>query len=116
MRQQATEGTIKRYASNRERFAIRCGLRSDLRLLVSLVFALQVAVCSPTSAAQQPKRIARIGYLSALSVSSESTRADAIRLALRELGYVEGQNIAIDYRYSDGNPDSAAKLAAELVQ
>jgi putative ABC transport system substrate-binding protein len=78
--------------------------------------ALLVAVCSPASAAEQAKKVARIGYLSALSVSSESTRADAIRLALRELGYVEGKNITIEYRYSDGNPDAAARLAAELVQ
>ena len=52
--------------------------------------------------AQQPKKVPRIGYLSAREPASESTRAEAIRLALRELGYIEGQNIAIEYRYSQG--------------
>ena len=46
--------------------------------------------------AQQPKKVPRIGYLSALDPASESTRSEAIRLALSELGYIEGQNIATD--------------------
>ena len=52
--------------------------------------------------AQQPKKVPRIGYLSAFDPASESARSEAIRLALRELGYIEGQNIAIEYRYSEG--------------
>ena len=51
--------------------------------------------------AQQPKEIPRIGYLSSSDQATEFTRAEGIRLALRALGYVEGQNIAIDYRYAD---------------
>jgi len=66
--------------------------------------------------AQQLKKIPRIGYLASLSPSSESSRAEAIRLALRELGYIEGQNIAIEYRYGEGKRDRAPKLAAELVR
>ena len=66
--------------------------------------------------AQQPKKVPRIGYLSAGDPASESTRSEAIRLALRELGYVEGQNIAIEYRYSHGKNDRASELAAELVR
>ncbi len=46
----------------------------------------------------------------------ESTRAEAIRLALRELGYIEGQNIAIEYRYAEGKRDREPELAAELVR
>ncbi len=46
----------------------------------------------------------------------ESARSEAIRLALRELGYIEGQNIAIEYRYAEGNPDRLPELAAELVR
>ena len=70
-----------------------------------------------SAAAQQPKKVSRIGYLSSLSiVSSESTRAEAIRLALRELGYIEGQNIAIEYRYAEGKLDRYPELAAELVR
>ena len=62
------------------------------------------------------KKVTRIGYLSSVSPSSESARAEGIRLALRELGYIEGQNIAIEYRYSEGRTDRAPELAAELVR
>ena len=55
--------------------------------------------------AQEPKKVARIGYLSSFDPASESTRAEAIRLALRERGYIEGQNIAIEYRYAEGKLD-----------
>ena len=66
--------------------------------------------------AQQPKKVPRIGYLSSSDPATESTRAEAFRLALRELGYIEGQNIAIEYRYSEGKRDRAPELAAELVR
>ena len=66
--------------------------------------------------AQQPKKVPRIGYLSATDPARDSTRAEAIRLALRELGYIEGQNIAIEYRYAEGKLDRFPELAAELVR
>ena len=66
--------------------------------------------------AQQPKKVPRIGYLSLLDPATESTRAEAIRLALRERGYIEGQNIAIEYRYAEGKLDRLPELAAELVR
>ena len=66
--------------------------------------------------AQQPKKVPRIGYLSGHDPATESTRAEAIRLALRELGYIEGQNIAIEYRYAEGKLDRYPELAAELVR
>ena len=66
--------------------------------------------------AQQPKKVPRIGYLSPADPASESARAEAIRLALRELGYIEGQNIAIEYRYAEGKRDRDPELAAELVR
>jgi putative ABC transport system substrate-binding protein len=66
--------------------------------------------------AQQPKKVTRIGYLSALSPASESTRSEIIRRALRELGYIEGQNISIEYRYAEGKRDRFPELAAELVR
>jgi putative tryptophan/tyrosine transport system substrate-binding protein len=77
--------------------------------------AMLVALSFP-AAAQQPKKIHRIGYLSAQDPTRESTRSEAIRLALSELGYIEGQNIAIEYRYADGKFDGAPELAAELVR
>ena len=79
--------------------------------LSTLLFALSCPV-----EAQQPKKIPRIGYLSPLDQSRESTRAGAIRHALRELGYIEGQNIAIEYRYAEGKRDRFPELAAELVR
>jgi putative ABC transport system substrate-binding protein len=73
------------------------------------------ALCVPAHA-QQPKKVPRIGYLSATEPARESTRIEAIRLALRELGYIEGQNIAIEYRYAEGKLDRFPELAAELVR
>jgi putative ABC transport system substrate-binding protein len=66
--------------------------------------------------AQQPKKVFRIGYLSGLDPASESPRSEAIRQALRERGYIEGQNIAIEYRYAEGKRDRFPELAAELVR
>ena len=69
-----------------------------------------------SAAAQQPKKVPRIGYLSGVDAATESTRSEAIRLALRERGHIEGQNIAIEYRYSEGKIDRAPELLAELVR
>jgi putative ABC transport system substrate-binding protein len=77
---------------------------------------LLLALCSAAAEAQQPKKVFRIGYLSLGDTATESTRAEAIRLALRELGYIVGQNIAIEYRYTEGKRDRAPALAAELVR
>ena len=66
--------------------------------------------------AQQPKKVLRIGYLSSLNPARESARAEAIRLALRERGHIEGQNIAIEYRYAEGKLDRFPGLVAELVR
>ena len=79
--------------------------------LSAVLFALSVS-----ASAQQPKKVPRIGYLSSQDPAHESARAEGIRLALRELGYVEGQNIAIEYRYSEGKTDRAPELATELVR
>src|SRR5436309_8004713 len=57
--------------------------------------------------AQQSKKVRRIGYLSSTDPATESARAEAIRLALREHGYIEGQNVAIEYRYAEGKQDRA---------
>jgi ABC-type uncharacterized transport system substrate-binding protein len=80
-----------------------------------LVVVVLLAV-GVTADAQQPKKVPRIGYLSSLDPASESTRAEAIRLALRKLGYIEGQNIATEYRYGEGKIDRAPELVAELVR
>jgi putative ABC transport system substrate-binding protein len=66
--------------------------------------------------AQQLKKVSRIGYLSPVDAASESSISEAIRLALRERGYVEGQNIAIEYRYAEGKVDRFPELAAEVAR
>jgi putative ABC transport system substrate-binding protein len=66
--------------------------------------------------AQQPKKFHRIGYLSSFDRAGESARSEGIWLALRELGYIEGKNIAIEYRYAEGNRERFAELAADLVR
>ena len=89
-----------------------------LGLICAMVFALCSLLLAPCSSAQaqQPKKVPRIGYLAPVDPASDSTRAEAIRLALRELGYVEGQNIAIEYRYAEGKRDRFPELVAELVR
>ena len=66
--------------------------------------------------AQQPKKVPRIGYLSNTDQARESARADAIRLALRDRGYIEGQNIAIEYLYAEGKLNRFPEIAVELVR
>ncbi|HEY3306365.1 MAG TPA: ABC transporter substrate-binding protein [Candidatus Binatia bacterium] len=83
-----------------------------------LLFALVTLIlaCIQRADAQQPKKVPRIGYLSPFDPATESTRSEPFRLALRELGYIEGQNIAIEYRYAEGKLDRYPELAAELVR
>jgi len=66
--------------------------------------------------AQQPARIPRIGILLPPSASFNSARVEAFRQRLRELGYVEGKNIVIEYRYAEGKRERLPDLAAELVR
>jgi putative ABC transport system substrate-binding protein len=76
--------------------------------------ALLFALCFSVEA--QQANAYRIGYLSALSLSAESARLDGFRQALRDLGYVEGKNIVIEYRFAEGKFDRLPQLAAELVR
>jgi putative ABC transport system substrate-binding protein len=76
-----------------------------------MLFAL-----SFSAEAQQPKKVYRIGYLSASDAATDAPRSDGIQLALRELGYIEGQNIATEYRYAEGKQERLFELAAELVR
>jgi ABC-type uncharacterized transport system substrate-binding protein len=83
-----------------------------LGLLVTLLSLLAV----PLAAAQQPQTIPRIGFLSVTDPATDASRVEAIRLALRELGYVEGENIAFEYRYAEGKGARSPELAADLVR
>ena len=66
--------------------------------------------------AQQPAKIPRIGYLAANSPSFIAARTEAFQQGLRELGYIDGKNIVIEYRYADGKADRLLSLATELIQ
>ena len=77
--------------------------------------ALLLANCFSADA-QQPAKIPRIGILIATSASFFSARVEAFRRRLRELGYVEGKNIVIEYRYAEGKVERIPDLAADLVR
>jgi putative ABC transport system substrate-binding protein len=82
----------------------------------SMLLGVVLLALAAIAEAQQPKKVPRIGYLSNIDPASDSARSEVIRLALRELGYIEGQNIAIEYRYAEGRVDRLPALAAELVR
>src|SRR5687767_222610 len=79
-------------------------------VLSAMLFAL-----GGSAQAQQPARILRIGILLPSSTSFFSARVEAFRQRLRELGYVEGKSIVIEYRYAEGKFDRLPDLAAELA-
>ena len=79
--------------------------------LVAILLALSFSV-----EAQQPKKVPRIGFLFGASASSNTDRTGAFRQGLRDLGYIEGKNILIEYRYAEGKLDRVPSLVAELVQ
>jgi putative tryptophan/tyrosine transport system substrate-binding protein len=84
--------------------------------LPSILVAVVLLALGVTAEAQQPKKVHRIGYLSTNDPATDSARVEGIRLALRQLGYIEGQNIAIEYRYTQGKIDRPPELAVELVR
>ena len=86
------------------------------KAVIGLALCAMLFALSYSASAQQPKKVPRIGYLSSSVPARESTHSEAIRLALRERGYREGQNIAFEYRYAEGKRDRSPELAAELVR
>jgi putative tryptophan/tyrosine transport system substrate-binding protein len=84
--------------------------------VLSILFAVVLLAVAVMAEAQQPKKVARLGYLSNVEPAGESARAEAIRLGLRERGYIEGQNIVTEYRYGEGKVDRYPELLAELVR
>jgi putative tryptophan/tyrosine transport system substrate-binding protein len=79
--------------------------------LCALLLALGVPV-----EAQQPKKIVRVGYLAAVSAAADAPRFEAFRQGLRELGYIEGENLVIEFRHEGGGFGRLPALAAELVE
>jgi putative ABC transport system substrate-binding protein len=83
--------------------------------IMFLVLCALLLTLEPPADAQLRKTPARIGYLSVLSPSTDAGRLEAFRHAMRELGYVDGQNMAIEPRYAEGKLDRLPNLAGELV-
>ncbi len=79
-----------------------------------LVGTLLCALCAAAHA-QQQKKVPRVGYLAAVSAAADAPRLQAFRQGLRELGYVEGQNIIVEYRHQDREFERLPDVAAELV-
>ena len=84
--------------------------------LSSILIAVLLLAVAVIAEAQQPKKVPQIGYLTGASRSSMSARTEAFRQGLRQLGYVEGKNIVIEWRFAEGNPDRTPTLLAELVR
>jgi putative ABC transport system substrate-binding protein len=85
------------------------------KILVCLLATFLLTTAPPTEA-QQRGKAPRIGLLSPLSPSLATANIEAFRQGLRELGYIDGQNIAIEYRYAEGKLDRFPDIAAELVR
>jgi putative ABC transport system substrate-binding protein len=84
-----------------------------MRFFFTLLFVLALSI---SAEAQQPEKIPRIGFLTATSLSAVAARTETFRQGLRELGYVDGKDIVIEYRYAEGKSDRLPALAAELVR
>src|SRR5262245_20681163 len=88
-----------------------------MRLIgLAVTFAFGLALAPFAAAVAQPVEKARIGYLSSNPRSDTQDALDAFRARLRELGYTEGQNLLIEYRYADGMYEKLPELAADLVR
>ncbi len=93
--------------------------KSEIKNLKWLgLFPIVVAfmVCGVKAEAQQATKMPRIGYLNAVAPSTVSDRIEALRQGLRELGYVEGKNILLEYRYAEGKLERLPALANELIR
>jgi putative ABC transport system substrate-binding protein len=81
----------------------------------SILVAVVLLALGVIAEAQQPTKVPRIGYLSATSPSANVGRIEGFRRGLRELGYVEGKNVVIEWRFAEGKSERIPVLAAELV-
>jgi putative ABC transport system substrate-binding protein len=84
---------------------------------ILICLSLTIFLPTPFSApAQQPTKVPRIGFLGAASISAIAARIEGFRHGLRELGYIEGKNIVVEWSSAEGKPDRLPALAAELVR
>ena len=83
---------------------------------LSVIAFMLVVAGAVAEGQQQPKRVPRIGYLTGATPEGQTARIEAFHQGLRELGYIEGNNIIIEYRYAELKPERRSTLAAELVR
>jgi putative tryptophan/tyrosine transport system substrate-binding protein len=81
---------------------------------LTFLFPVTALLCALSAEAQPPTKVSRIGYLNA-GASYRSARTAALRQSLKELGYVEGKNIMVEYRYAEGKSERLPELARELL-
>src|SRR5499426_122896 len=93
---------------------MRCAMKKAA--VLSILVAVAVLAVGVIAQAQQTKKVPRIGYLETGSPSSTKETIEAFQQGLRDLGYIEGQNITIEYRSAEGVRERLPNLLAELVQ
>ena len=81
-------------------------------VLVIVLVAVSVLFSPVSTGAQPPSRVYRIGFLGATSPSGYASQVEAFRAGLRDLGYVEGKNVVIEFRWAEGNYARLPELAA----
>ena len=84
--------------------------------ILAALLALVVLIAASPGEAQDPAKVPRVGFLGPRTAADGAPFADAFRQGLRELGWIEGRNIVIEYRWAEGNLDRLAGLAADVVR
>jgi len=84
--------------------------------LVGLFAIVAFTVCGARAEAQQPGKVLRIGFLEPSTASGSAVLVEAFRQELTKLGWIEGKNIAIEYRFAEGKNERLTELAADLVR
>jgi putative ABC transport system substrate-binding protein len=87
-----------------------------IKSIPSWLLITVLLITAASAEAQQPAKVPRIGYLTGTSLSANSARTEAFRQGLRELGYVDGKNIVIEWRSAEGKGNRLPALAADLVR
>ena len=100
----------------KKKIAVPYSLRHFFFFFFFFFFLLPCALPLNFGRSVRPAKIPRIGYLSAASLSTSPARIEAFLQGLRDLGYVEGKNIVIEYRFAEAKLDGLPALAAELVR
>jgi putative tryptophan/tyrosine transport system substrate-binding protein len=100
---------------NRKQLAAKTRGKTMSNKIFCLALIAMLLVLGFPAEGQQPAKISRIGWLAAGSPSGVAPLTDAFRQGLRQLGYVEGKNIVIEFRYAEGKFDRLPDLAAEIV-